>query len=112
MCRSRLNTVVFFIVGDSDGVGDDSEDGDGDGDEDEGEEEVPENADEVVTEVVEGEEEEDEGEKQEAGDGEFIDKENESQFCLESNFMGEGEEEDAESPAELDNKGEEGVNFY
>ncbi|XP_062296452.1 U3 small nucleolar RNA-associated protein 25 homolog [Scomber scombrus] len=89
--------------GDSDGVGDDSEDGDGD--EDEGEEEVPEDADEVVTEVVEGEgDEEDEGEKQEAGDGEFIDKENESKFCLESNFIGEGEEEDAESPAELDSK--------
>ncbi|XP_042245361.1 U3 small nucleolar RNA-associated protein 25 homolog isoform X1 [Thunnus maccoyii] len=81
--------------GDSDAVGDDSEDGD----EDEGEEEEPEDADETLTEVVEGREGEDEEEKQ-AEDEEFIDKEHESQFCLESNFMGEGEEEDTESTAD------------
>ncbi|XP_042245362.1 U3 small nucleolar RNA-associated protein 25 homolog isoform X2 [Thunnus maccoyii] len=83
------------LLGDSDAVGDDSEDGD----EDEGEEEEPEDADETLTEVVEGREGEDEEEKQ-AEDEEFIDKEHESQFCLESNFMGEGEEEDTESTAD------------
>ncbi|XP_067470543.1 U3 small nucleolar RNA-associated protein 25 homolog isoform X1 [Thunnus thynnus] len=81
--------------GDSDAVGDDSEDGD----EDEGEEEEPEDADETLTEVVEGREGEDEEEKQ-AEDEEFTDKEHESQFCLESNFMGEGEQEDTESTAD------------
>lgn len=93
---------MLFIVGDSDGVGDD-------GDEDEGEEEEPEDADEALTKAVEGEEGEEE-EKQ-AGDEEFIDKEHEYQFCLESNFMGEGEQEDTKSIAEHDSKGEKGMNF-
>ncbi|KAM7376645.1 hypothetical protein PAMP_006368 [Pampus punctatissimus] len=81
------------LLGDSDGVGDDSEEGD----EDEGEEEESEDADEVLT---KGEEEE---EEKQAGDEEFVDKEHESQFCLENNFMGE-EQEDTESTAEHDNK--------
>nr|XP_019940447.1 PREDICTED: digestive organ expansion factor homolog [Paralichthys olivaceus] len=67
---------------DSDGVGDESEDGG----EEEGEEEV---ADEVRTEAVVGEEEE----EKDQGDKEFVDKEHESQFCLENNFMGEGGQE-------------------
>lgn len=93
---SWLNIVVFFIIGDSDGVGDDIEDGDED--DDEGEEEEPEDADVTPTEAVEVEE-------KEAGAEEFIDKENESQFCLETNFM-DGGQEDAESSAEHeDSKG-------
>ncbi|XP_040916232.1 digestive organ expansion factor [Toxotes jaculatrix] len=78
---------------DSDGVGDDSEDGD----EDEGGEEGVTDADEARSEAVEGEEEEEEKEK---GNEEFIDKEHESQFCLETNFMGEGDQEDSEGTAE------------
>ncbi|XP_044023739.1 U3 small nucleolar RNA-associated protein 25 homolog [Siniperca chuatsi] len=76
--------------GDSDGVGDDSED------EDEGGEEEPEDADEALTEAVEGEE----MAEKEAGVEEFVDKEQDSQFCLETNFMDEGGQEDAESTAE------------
>ncbi|KAF0044661.1 hypothetical protein F2P81_003819 [Scophthalmus maximus] len=74
----------------SDGNGDDSEDGD----EDEGEEEELVAADETLTEAVEGEEE------KEKGDGEFVDKEHESQFCLERNFIGEGEQEDTDDTEE------------
>ncbi|KAG7509886.1 digestive organ expansion factor-like [Solea senegalensis] len=83
---------------DSDGVGDDGEDGeDGeDGDEDEGGEEELAAPEEVLIEAVEGE-----GEKEEA-DGDFVDKEHESQFCLETNFMGDGEQEDAESTVKQD----------
>nr|XP_020477636.1 digestive organ expansion factor homolog [Monopterus albus] len=62
--------MELFDEGNSDGVGDDSEDGDEDA------EEEPEDGDEPLTEAVEGEA------KQEAGDEEFIDKEHESQFCL------------------------------
>ncbi|KAM7404033.1 hypothetical protein PAMA_004448 [Pampus argenteus] len=81
--------------GDSDGVGDDSEE------EDEDEEEESEDADEDMTKVLEGEEEK---EKEKQGDDEeFVDKEHESQFCLENNFMGE-EQEDTESTSEHDNK--------
>ncbi|GLD56314.1 digestive organ expansion factor homolog isoform X2 [Lates japonicus] len=77
---------------DSDGVRDDGEDGD----EDEvGDEELA-DADEALTEAVEGEVEE----EKERGGEEFVDKEHESQFCLETNFMGEGEQEDTESTAE------------
>ncbi|XP_018550671.1 U3 small nucleolar RNA-associated protein 25 homolog isoform X1 [Lates calcarifer] len=77
---------------DSDGVRDDGEDGD----EDEvGDEELA-DADEALTEAVEGEVEE----EKERGGEEFVDKVHESQFCLETNFMGEGEQEDTESNAE------------
>ncbi|XP_039992244.1 digestive organ expansion factor isoform X2 [Xiphias gladius] len=77
---------------DSDGVEDDS----GDGDEDEGGEEEPADEDEGLTEVVAGEGEE----EKHKGDEEFVDKEHESQFCLETNFMGEGEQEDTACTAE------------
>lgn len=87
--------MCFFIVGDSDGVGDNSEDGE----EDEGGEEEPEHADEALTEAADGEEM---VEKEEAGGEEFIDKELESKFCLETNFMDEGGQEDTERAAELD----------
>lgn len=92
---SHLNVVVPFVPGDSDGVGDDSEDGDAD----EGQEEEPEDADETLTEAVEGEE-------REVGVEEFVDKEHESRFCLDTNFMDEEGEEDTESTAEhKDSKG-------
>ncbi|XP_068573825.1 U3 small nucleolar RNA-associated protein 25 homolog [Cebidichthys violaceus] len=74
--------------GESDGVGDDSEHGD----EDEGGEDEPEDADEAVTEAVDGEE-------KAAGD-EFVDEEHETQFCLETTFTDEGGQGAAESPAE------------
>ena len=73
---------------DSDGVDDDSE-------HDEGGEEEPEDADEALTEALEGEE------MKEAGD-EFEDKEHETQFCLETNFTEDGGQEDADSDAEQD----------
>ncbi|KAJ4939908.1 hypothetical protein JOQ06_029344 [Pogonophryne albipinna] len=76
---------------DSDGVDDDSEHGE----EDEGGEEEPEDADEALTEALEGEE------MKEAGD-EFEDKEHETQFCLETNFTEDGGQEDADSDAEQD----------
>uniref|UniRef100_A0A7N6BVX0 U3 small nucleolar RNA-associated protein 25 homolog n=1 Tax=Anabas testudineus TaxID=64144 RepID=A0A7N6BVX0_ANATE len=57
--------------------------------------EEPEDADESLTEAVEGEEEK----KQEGGE-EFIDKTHESQFCLETNFMEKEEEENSESTAD------------
>ncbi|XP_051248186.1 U3 small nucleolar RNA-associated protein 25 homolog [Dicentrarchus labrax] len=78
--------------GDSDVVGDDSEDGD----EDEGGEEEPEDADEALTEAVEGEE----MAEKEPGAEEFIDKEHESQFCLETNFTDEEGQEEVEGTAE------------
>lgn len=100
-----LNTFVLFIIEDSDGVRDDGEDGD----EDEvGDEELA-DADEALTEAVEGEVEE----EKERGGEEFVDKEHESQFCLETNFMGEGEQEDTESNAEHeDSKGKKGMNHF
>ncbi|XP_054470041.1 U3 small nucleolar RNA-associated protein 25 homolog [Anoplopoma fimbria] len=78
--------------GESDGVGDDSEHDD----EDEGEEDEPEYADEAVAEVVEGQEN-----AVEPGD-EFVDKEHESQFCLETDFTDEGGQGDAENTAGQD----------
>ena len=39
-----------------------------------------------------------------AGGEEFEDKEHESQFCLENNYSGEGEQEGAESTAEQEEK--------
>uniref|UniRef100_UPI003AAB3F5B U3 small nucleolar RNA-associated protein 25 homolog n=1 Tax=Centroberyx gerrardi TaxID=166262 RepID=UPI003AAB3F5B len=89
----------LLVEGKIDGGGEDGEDGD----DNEGEEEELEDGDEALTEAAEGEEEEvkEAGvEDETAGDAEFTDKENESQFCLESNFMGEGEPEDAECTAE------------
>lgn len=85
---------MLFIVGDSDGVRDENEDGD----EDEGGEEEPEDADEALTEAVEGEE----VMEKEAGVEEFEDKEHESQFCLETNFVDEGGHEETESTTEHD----------
>lgn len=85
-----------FNVGDSDGVGDDSEDGDAD---ERGEEEPEDVGCEALTEAVEGEE-------KEVGGEEFVDKKHESQFCLETNFMDEEGQEDTESTAEhKDSKG-------
>ncbi|XP_059209475.1 U3 small nucleolar RNA-associated protein 25 homolog [Centropristis striata] len=81
----------LVVEGDSDGDGDDSEDGE---EEEEGEEE-PVDADEALTEAVEGEE----MVEKEAGE-EFVDKENESQFCLETNFTEEGGQEETENEAE------------
>lgn len=83
---------MFSVV-----VGDDS---DNSNEDEEGEDE-PENAHESLTDAVEGGEEEDE--KKEAGFEEFIDKEHESQFCLETNFMDKGEQENSENAA--DSKG-------
>lgn len=86
---------MLSVPGDSDGVGDDSEDSDAD----EEQEEEPEEADGTLTEAVEGEE-------REVGAEEFVDKEHESQFCLETNFMNEEGEEDSKSTAEYkDSKG-------
>ena len=88
------STEYFCALGDSDGVGDDSEHGD----EDDGGEGEPEDADEALTEAVEREE----TVEKEAGD-EFVDKAHESQFCLEANFTDEGGQEDTESTAEQEN---------
>lgn len=88
---NQLNFVVF-VTADSDGAGDISKDGDSD----EGAEEQ--DAEERLNEAVEGDE-------KQAGCEEFVDKEHESQFCLETNFTNE-EEEDTESTAEHeDSKG-------
>ncbi|KAM9355829.1 U3 small nucleolar RNA-associated protein 25 homolog [Pholidichthys leucotaenia] len=56
-----------------------------------GGEEAPSVGEEEVAEAGGGEEE--------AGDEEFVDKEHESEFCLETNFMGEGEQKEAENAA-------------
>lgn len=80
-----------FYLGDNDRVGDDRESGE----EEEGGEEEPEDADEALN-VVDGEE-------KDPGAEEFIDKENESQFCLETNFIDEGGPEDTNSTAEHEN---------
>lgn len=86
---------MLSVPGDSDGVGDGSEDDDAD----EGQEEELEEADGTLTETAEGEE-------TEVGVEEFIDKKHESQFCLETNFMDEEGEEDSESTTEhKDSKG-------
>ncbi|XP_068194653.1 U3 small nucleolar RNA-associated protein 25 homolog isoform X2 [Antennarius striatus] len=80
----------LLVEDDGDGV-DDGEDGSGD--EDGGGEEDPEDAHEAVTEAGEGE-------VNGVGPEEFIDKEHESQFCLETNFM-EGGGEDPEDTADV-----------
>ncbi|KAF7665298.1 hypothetical protein LDENG_00144650 [Lucifuga dentata] len=79
----------LLAEGESDVVDDDREDG----------EEEDEVADEAVAEELEGEGEEERGEEKEPGAEEFVDKEHESQFCLETNFMGE-EQEDTECTTE------------
>lgn len=89
--------MCFIVIGDSDGGDDDSEEGDAD----DGGEEEPEDVDEAVTEAAEGE-----GEEKGVGVEEFVDKEYESQFCLETNFMDEDGQEDSDSTSELkDSKG-------
>ncbi|XP_047467653.1 U3 small nucleolar RNA-associated protein 25 homolog [Mugil cephalus] len=75
---------------DSDGVGDESEDGDEDA---QGEEEAA-DADEALTDAREEEVEE---KTEEGHDEEFVDKEHESEFCLETNFGAEGDQEDTEN---------------
>ncbi|XP_037341950.2 U3 small nucleolar RNA-associated protein 25 homolog [Pungitius pungitius] len=75
--------------GDSDGVANNSEHGDED---DDGEE----SADEAVVGAVAGEE-------KGAGE-EFVDKEHETQFCLETNFTDAEERGDADGPAAEDHK--------
>ncbi len=86
---------MLFIAGESDGVDDGSEDGE----ECEGGEEELEDAAEALTEAAEV------GET-EAAVEEFVDKENESQFCLENNFMDEDGDEDTAGTAEHeDSKG-------
>lgn len=58
--------------------------------------------------MAEGEDEEEEEAGKEKGDEEFEDKEHESQFCLETNFSGEGEQEEPQSTREHhDRKGKE-----
>ncbi|KAK2891526.1 U3 small nucleolar RNA-associated protein 25 homolog [Channa argus] len=81
--------------GDTDGGSDESEADD----EDEKGEEEPEDADESLTEAVEDEEEEEE--KKEADGEDLLDKEQEYQFCLETNFMGEEEDEGASDSKDM-----------
>lgn len=87
-------------------------DGEGDGSEQDSTEEGDQEADAELTEATggadgkagdgqSGEGQAAEGEEATGGD-EFTDKENESQFCLETNFSGEGEQEGAVSTAELE----------
>lgn len=91
--------MVYFVTADSDGAGDVSEDGDSDG----GAEEQ--DAEELLNEAVEGDE-------KQAGSEGFVDKEHESQFCLETNFMNE-EDDDTESTAEHeDSRGTKGLNHW
>lgn len=63
---------------------------------------TPEEADEGEAGPNEGGE--DAMEDETAGGVEFEDKEHESQFCLENNFSGEGEQEGAESTAKQEDK--------
>lgn len=85
--HSHLIIVGYFIEGDSDGISDESEEAE------EGGEEELEDADNTLTETVEGEE-------KEAGVEAFIDEEHESEFCLETNFMDEEGQEDTNDTAE------------
>ncbi|XP_041668553.1 digestive organ expansion factor isoform X2 [Cheilinus undulatus] len=80
-----------LLEGDSDGAGEDDEEG-------EAGEEEPDEAEEALTEEVE---EDEMVETEEAGGEEFEDKENESQFCLETNFTeDDGGEENTERSTE------------
>lgn len=84
-------TLALFITGGSDGAGGES----GEDEEDENGEEKPTNADEET-----------ENKMMEVVDEEFVDKKHESEFCLETNFMDKGEEEEAENAAQHgDSKG-------
>ncbi|KAM3594361.1 uncharacterized protein V6R79_006375 [Siganus canaliculatus] len=88
-------------LGDSDGGGEDDQDAEEEEEEEEeeeGGEEQPEDADGTQTEAVEQVEEE------EAAAEEFIDKEHESQFCLETNFDEAEEEEEQDTPMHGDGK--------
>ncbi|XP_030574782.1 U3 small nucleolar RNA-associated protein 25 homolog [Archocentrus centrarchus] len=75
----------------------DVEDGSEDGDEEKGGEMDPADGEEVLVEAGEGADE-----RKEAGDDEFVDKEHESQFCLENNFTGKGEQEGMQDEDEKD----------
>ncbi|CAL8271524.1 unnamed protein product [Merluccius merluccius] len=87
---------------------DDIDEDDDDDEDGEGEEEGAEEANKDVSEVAVGQEETEEGgadgglgEENEGAD-EFIDKEHESQFCLERNFIGEEEDEEDEEEEKQD----------
>lgn len=66
----------------------DAEEGSEGGDEDEKGEGEPADGEEALMEAGDGEDD-----RKEPGD-EFVDKEHESQFCLETNFTGKGEQEE------------------
>ncbi|XP_028995280.1 U3 small nucleolar RNA-associated protein 25 homolog [Betta splendens] len=84
-----------LLEGDSEGVGNEEEDDDDDDDDEEAE-----GADDSHSEAAEWKEEENKHE----GDEEFIDKEHESQFCLETNFMDKGEQENENSESNSDSQ--------
>lgn len=106
-----------WFPGESDG-GDGGSNSDDDDDDDGGEEEGAGETDEDVSEAAaaagqektgDGAAEPGVGEEMEGAEEEFTDKAHESQFCLESNFIREGEEEDkrdSQPPGEEDAKGE------
>uniref|UniRef100_A0A3Q0TC27 U3 small nucleolar RNA-associated protein 25 homolog n=1 Tax=Amphilophus citrinellus TaxID=61819 RepID=A0A3Q0TC27_AMPCI len=75
----------------------DVEDGSEDGDEEKGGEMDRADGEEVLVEAGEGADE-----RKEAGDDEFVDKEHESQFCLENNFTGKGDQEETQDEDEKD----------
>ncbi|XP_076015503.1 U3 small nucleolar RNA-associated protein 25 homolog [Genypterus blacodes] len=77
--------------GESEGASDDDDDDGDKEEEEEGGAEEGKDEGEAPTEEVEGEE------VKEAGDEEFVDKEHESQFCLETNFTGEEQDEDEDA---------------
>uniref|UniRef100_I3KTY2 U3 small nucleolar RNA-associated protein 25 homolog n=1 Tax=Oreochromis niloticus TaxID=8128 RepID=I3KTY2_ORENI len=79
-----LNVFVFFSISDES----DAEEGSEGGDEDEKGEGEPADGEEALMEAGDGEDD-----RKEPGD-EFVDKEHESQFCLETNFTGKGEQEE------------------
>ncbi|KAJ3613620.1 hypothetical protein NHX12_019866 [Muraenolepis orangiensis] len=100
---STLGRPVDHDHSESDG----NEGGSDDGDDGSGEEEGAEEGDEDVSGAAVGQEETEEGdadgepgEKIEGTEDEFTDKEHESQFCLESNFIGEEEKQDTQPPEE------------
>lgn len=69
----------------------DAEDGSEDEAEDKKGESGPADEEQVLVEAEEAEDE-----RKEAGGDEFADKEHESQFCLENNFTGKGEQEETQ----------------
>ena len=103
-----------WFPGESDGDDGDSDDDDDDDDEDEDDDDGK-GEDESDKDLGEAAVEQDEteaggadgglGEETEGAEEEFTDKEHESQFCLEKNFIGEEEEEetqDTQAPEEQD----------